>query len=67
MSFLDKSLGHGPGWIGLVGGRASLASGAILDLGARTALLLIGLGRQAITALSGRSGRSYQKRAAFAA
>ena len=56
MSFLDKNLGVGLVWIVLVGGGASFASGVSLDLAAWTALLLVGLGWQAIGAVAGGGG-----------
>ena len=53
MSFINRTLGLGLGWIVLVGGSASLASGASMNLAAWTVLLLVGLGWQAIATLSG--------------
>ena len=58
MSFLNQTLGLGLGWIVLVGGGASLASGASLDLAAWAILILVGLGWQAIATLSGGGGTS---------
>jgi methyl-accepting chemotaxis protein len=56
MSFINKSLGLGLGWIVLVGGGASLASGGDLGLSTWIALLLVGVGWQAIATLVGSGG-----------
>lgn len=53
MKYLNKAFWFGLGWIALVGGGASLA-GPGIGLSAWVALLLAGLGWQAITILSGR-------------
>lgn len=55
MTFLNRNLGLGLVWVVLVGGGASLASGAGLGLSVWVALLLTGLGWQAIVALSARN------------
>ena len=54
MRFVNRNLGLGLAWVVLVGGAASLASGAGLGLSIWVALLLAGLGWQAIVTLSAR-------------
>jgi methyl-accepting chemotaxis protein len=56
MNFINKTLGFGLGWIALVGGGASLVSGASLSLSVWVALLMVGLGWQMIATLSDGSG-----------
>ncbi|MDP1732740.1 MAG: hypothetical protein Q8L44_00085, partial [Sulfuritalea sp.] len=53
MNFINKNLGFGLGWVILVGGGASFASGGGLGLSTWIALLLVGIGWQAIAALAG--------------
>ncbi len=57
MSLFNKALWFGLGWIVLVGSGASLAAGAGLDLAAWVALLLAGLGGQAIATVAGAGDR----------
>ena len=57
MSIFNKTLWFGLGWSVLVGGGASLAVGAGLDLAAWVALLLAGLGGQAIATVAGAGDR----------
>jgi methyl-accepting chemotaxis protein len=53
MNYINKNLGFGLGWFVLVGGGASLASGVSLGFSVWAALLLVGLGWQAIVTLMG--------------
>jgi methyl-accepting chemotaxis protein len=53
MNFINKNLGLGLGWVILVGSGASFVSGGGLGLSTWIALLLVGIGWQAITALAG--------------
>jgi len=53
MNFVNKNLGIGLGWVILVGSGASFASDGGLGLSTWIALLLVGIGWQAIAALLG--------------
>lgn len=56
MNFLNRNLWFGLGWVALVGGGASLASGADLGLSSWIALFLVGIGWQAIATVLGKGG-----------
>lgn len=55
MNFFNKTLWIGLGWVLLVGGVASLMSGAGLGLSGWIALLLTGIGWQVIGTVAGRA------------